>query len=84
MHAIEGDLNGGYEILLDGPVGMFRFSQKYGLKLAVFLPALLLCTRWKTEAEIMTSDGEHRYFPLDESANLVSRYRYNTMYDSLL
>ena len=84
MHAIEGDLDSGYEILLDGPVSMFRLSQKYGLKLAVFLPALLLCTRWKMEAEIVTAAGEHRYFPLDESANLVSHYRDSTMYDSLL
>ena len=84
MHAIEGDLDGGHVILLDGPVSMFRLSQKYGLKLAVFLPPLLLCTRWKMEAEILTSDGEHRYFPLDECANLVSHYRDSTMYDSLL
>ena len=84
MHAIEGDLDSGYEILLDGPVSMFRLSQKYGLKLAVFLPALLLCTRWKMEAEIVTAEGEHRYFPLDESSNLVSHYRDSTMYDSLL
>ena len=84
MHAIEGDLDSGYEILLDGPVSMFRLSQKYGLKLAVFLPALLLCTRWKMEAEIVTAAGEQRYFPLDESANLVSHYRDSTLYDSLL
>ncbi|MCY4390352.1 MAG: DUF790 family protein [Desulfurellaceae bacterium] len=84
MHAIEGDLDSGYEILLDGPVSMFRLSQKYGLKLAVFLPALLLCTRWKMEAEIVTAEGEQRYFPLDESSNLVSHYRDSTMYDSLL
>ena len=84
MHAIEGDLDSGYEILLDGPVSMFRLSQKYGLKLAVFLPALLLCTRWKMEAEIITAEGEQRYFPLDESSNLVSHYRDSTMYDSLL
>ena len=63
---------------------MFRLSQKYGLKLAVFLPALLLCTRWKMEAETVTSGGEHRYFPHDESALLVSHYRDRTMYDSLL
>jgi predicted nuclease of restriction endonuclease-like RecB superfamily len=84
MHTIQGDLDSGYEVLLDGPVSMFRLSQKYGLQLAVFLPALLLCTRWKMEAEIVMSDGARRFFPLDESAGLVSHYRDSTMYDSLL
>lgn len=84
MHAIQGDLDSGYEILLDGPVSMFRMSQKYGLQLAVFLPALLLCTRWKMEAEIVQSDGSRRFFSLDESSGLVSHYRDSTMYDSLL
>jgi hypothetical protein len=84
MHTIQGDLDSGYEILLDGPVSMFRMSQKYGLQLAVFLPALLLCTRWKMEAEIVQPDGTRRFFPLDESAGLVSHYRDSTMYDSLL
>jgi predicted nuclease of restriction endonuclease-like RecB superfamily len=84
MHAIQGDLDSGYEVLLDGPVSLFRLSQKYGLQLAVFLPALLLCTRWKMEAEIVMPDGSPRFFPLDESAGLVSHYRDSTMYDSLL
>lgn len=84
MHTIQGDLDSGYEILLDGPVSLFRLSQKYGLKLAVFLPALLLCTHWKMEAEIVSSDGTHRFFPLDESIGLQSHYRDSTMYDSLL
>jgi uncharacterized protein len=84
MHTIQGDLDSGYEVLLDGPVSLFRLSQKYGLQLAVFLPALLLCTRWKMEAEIVMPDGTRRFFPLDESAGLVSHYRDSTMYDSLL
>lgn len=84
MHAIQGDLDSGYEIVLDGPVSLFRLSQKYGLKLAVFLPALLLCTRWKMEAEIVSTDGERRFFPLDESVGLRSHYRDSTVYDSLL
>ena len=84
MHTIQGDLDSGYEILLDGPVSMFRLSQKYGIQLAVFLPALLLCTRWKMEAEIVMPDGTRRFFPLDETVGLVSHYHDSTMYDSLL
>lgn len=84
MHTIQGDLDSGYEVLLDGPVSLFRLSQKYGLQLAVFLPALLLCTKWKMEAELAMPDGNRRFFPLDESAGLVSHYRDSTLYDSLL
>lgn len=84
MHSITGDLDAGYEIILDGPVSMFRLSQKYGLKMAVFLPALFLCTRWKMEAEIVRSDGQKRLFVLDEDVGLVSHYRDQTVYDSML
>jgi predicted nuclease of restriction endonuclease-like RecB superfamily len=52
--------------------------------MAVFLPALLLCTRWKMEAEIVGNDGRKRSFVLDENHGLVSHYRDQTVYDSLL
>ena len=84
IHDIQGDPDAGYEIALDGPVSMFRLSQKYGLRMAIFLPALLLCTRWKMEAEIVRPDGRQRLFALDEDSGLVSHYRDQTMYDSLL
>ena len=84
IHDIRGDRDAGYEMHLDGPVSMFRLSQKYGLQMAVFLPALLLCTRWKMEAHIELKDGRSGAFILDENHNLVSHYKDQTSYDSLL
>lgn len=84
IHDIRGDRDAGYEMQLDGPVSMFRLSQKYGLQMAVFLPALLLCTRWKMEAHIELKDGRSGSFVLDENHNLVSHYKDQTAYDSLL
>ena len=84
IHSITGDLDAGYEVVLDGPVSMFRLSTKYGLHMARFLPALLLCTRWKMEAEVVRTDGRNQIFVLDESHRLVSHYRDQTVYDSLL
>jgi hypothetical protein len=84
IHSITGDLDAGYEVILDGPASMFRLSQKYGLRMAIFLPALLLCTRWKMQAEIIRPDGKRQYFHLDEKTGLVSHYRDTTVYDSLL
>jgi predicted nuclease of restriction endonuclease-like RecB superfamily len=85
LHSVTGDLDSGYEILLDGPVSMFRLSKKYGIRMAAFLPALLLCTKWKMEAEIVSSDQDKRYFVLDsETHKLESHYKDATQYDSLL
>ena len=84
IHTIEGDVDAGYEIGLDGPVSMFRHSQKYGLQMAIFLPALLLCTRWSMQADILRKDGRRQQFVLDDQSGLVSHYRDQTLYDSLL
>jgi uncharacterized protein len=84
IHTIQGDIDAGYEISLDGPVSMFRHSQKYGLQMAVFLPALLMCTRWSMRALIRRPDGRQQEFTLDDKAPLVSHYRDQALYDSLL
>jgi uncharacterized protein len=53
IHTIKGSPAHGYEVRLDGPVSLFQRSQKYGVQMAVFLPALLLCKGWQMRAEIV-------------------------------
>ncbi|MCZ6678583.1 MAG: DUF790 family protein, partial [Candidatus Poribacteria bacterium] len=53
MHTISGNNADGYKIVLDGPASMFRLSQKYGIQMALFLPALLHCDRWWLDATII-------------------------------
>src|SRR5215210_1041908 len=57
IHTIKGSPAEGYEVRLDGPVSMFHRSQKYGVQMAVFLPALLLCKGWSMRAEIAHKPG---------------------------
>jgi predicted nuclease of restriction endonuclease-like RecB superfamily len=57
IHTVKGNAAEGYEIRLDGPVSMFHRSQKYGIQMAVFLPALLLCANWRLRAEITLKPG---------------------------
>ena len=64
IHAITGDPASGYEIRLSGPVSIFHRSQKYGVQMAVFLPALLLYPGWRMSAEIGTKTGP-AFFELD-------------------
>jgi uncharacterized protein len=52
MHTLQGDAESGYTVVLDGPVSLFHRSQKYGIQMAVFLPALLSCSGWQLRAEI--------------------------------
>lgn len=80
IHTIKGSAAEGYEIRLDGPVSMFHRSQKYGIQMAVFLPALLLCQNWRMRAEIKMKPGSgaasaSAFFEMDSrQQNLRSSY----------
>lgn len=69
IHTIQGDARTGYQVRLDGPVSMFHRSQKYGVQMAVFLPALLLCKGWEMRAEIASGKPgrENAFFELSSS-----------------
>ena len=41
-----------YTITLDGPLSLFSSTQKYGLQLALFLPALLHCKAYELKANV--------------------------------
>jgi len=42
----------GFRIVIDGPFSLFESVTKYGLALALVLPALQGCDRWRLEADI--------------------------------
>ena len=74
IHAIKGGASGGYEVRLSGPVSLFHRSQRYGIQMAVFLPALLLYPGWRMRAEIGTKTGA-AFFELDSQQDrLRSHY----------
>ncbi|HMF56104.1 MAG TPA: DUF790 family protein [Pyrinomonadaceae bacterium] len=76
IHTINGSPSEGYKIRLDGPVSMFHRSQKYGVQMAVFLPALLLCKGWRMRAEIaqMKSPAASAYFEMDSHQKRLSSH----------
>jgi predicted nuclease of restriction endonuclease-like RecB superfamily len=89
IHTIKGSAERGYEIELDGPVSMFHRSQKYGIQMAVFLPALLLCKGWRMRAEIAqrqnsnSGGGGTAFFELtSEGHALRSHYLSVTPYEN--
>jgi predicted nuclease of restriction endonuclease-like RecB superfamily len=75
IHTVKGNSREGYEVRLDGPASIFQRSQKYGIQMAVFLPALLLCKGWSMRAEIQAMRGHAAYFELtSEQTRLRSHY----------
>jgi hypothetical protein len=83
IHTIKGSPANGYEIDLDGPVSMFHRSQKYGVQMAVFLPALLLCKGWRMRAEIAQRSHGAAFFEMEsERHGLRSHYLAVTPYEN--
>ncbi|MDT7777514.1 MAG: uncharacterized protein QOC99_26 [Acidobacteriota bacterium] len=84
IHTVKGNSRDGYEVRLDGPASIFQRSQKYGIQMAVFLPALLLCGGWRMRAEIQAKQPGHVvYFELSsKQTRLRSHYAGVTAYEN--
>lgn len=52
LHRIEPRADGGYRVHIDGPFSLFTGASKYGLELALSLPALMACDRYKINARV--------------------------------
>jgi predicted nuclease of restriction endonuclease-like RecB superfamily len=74
IHAIRGNPASGYDAQLSGPVSIFHRSQRYGVQMAVFLPALLLYPGWRMRAEIGTKTGAVFYELDSKQKRLRSHY----------
>ncbi|MBS2031239.1 MAG: DUF790 family protein [Deltaproteobacteria bacterium] len=75
IHTATGDRRRGYEVTLDGPMSLFQLTSKYGLKLAEFLPALLLCEGWTLRARVLWGkERRQANFELTPAAGLRSHY----------
>ncbi len=62
-----------YQLHLDGPLSLFSATQKYGLQLALFLPAVLLCRDYEVHAELRWGpQRKPKTFTLTPADRLVS------------
>lgn len=74
LHVVRGDPSSGWVIELDGPYSLFESVQKYGLRLAMFLPSLLACERFHLTAEVLWGKRRDRTtFTLTPDDGLVGR-----------
>ncbi|MFN9608954.1 MAG: DUF790 family protein [Pseudanabaena sp.] len=89
MSYIEGDVDYGFTITVDGATSLFGTSTRYGLAIAKLLPALIHVTKWSLQATLIEKDPYSKQkrkslFTLDSNCGLVSHYPAGKMYDSAL
>jgi predicted nuclease of restriction endonuclease-like RecB superfamily len=64
-----------WRLHLDGPLSLFSATQKYGLQLALFFPAVLLCRDFEMRAELLWgAQRKPKVFQASPSDGLVSHY----------
>jgi len=72
LHNIRPAPRGGYEIRLDGPLSLFRSSQRYGVQMALFLPTLLHLERFELTADVLHGPARQQLeFRLDSEQRLA-------------
>jgi len=89
MSYIEGDVDYGFTITVDGATSLFGTSTRYGLAIAKLLPALLHVTKWSLNAILVEKDAYSKQkctslFTLDSNCGLISHYPAGKMYDSAI
>jgi predicted nuclease of restriction endonuclease-like RecB superfamily len=71
----------GHRLHLDGPLSLFSATQKYGVQLALFLPAVLLCRDFELQADLRWgTKREIKRFTLTSGDGLVSHDADQGMY----
>lgn len=63
------------KIYLDGPVSLFKMTERYGTSLAKLLPTIMKCSKWSLKSSILkkTMQGKRIYnFTLDNIGRIFS------------
>lgn len=53
IHVVRAHPEGGWVVELDGPFSLFDSVQRYGFRLALFLPAVLACGAYHVRADVL-------------------------------
>jgi uncharacterized protein len=73
LYRVEGSMERGYTLHIDGPLSLFSATNKYGLQMALWLPTLLHCQDFRLDAELRWGPKrEPRTFHLEANDGLTS------------
>jgi len=73
LSQVRGGPETGYVLEIDGPFSLFDAVQRYGLKLALFLPHLLACSQYELRAQVLWGKSKDRLvFDLSSAEGLAT------------
>ena len=76
LYTAQRQSEGTYLFKIDGPLSVLKHSSRYGLALANFFPALLLCEQWMLVADYQAAPRKRKgVLQLDSDLGLKSHYR---------
>ncbi|MFN7105811.1 MAG: DUF790 family protein, partial [Pyrobaculum sp.] len=61
MYIVE-ERGGGLEFQFDGPISLFRQTERYGTRLAKLVPYITTLDMWKIEAVVKIGEKKYRFF----------------------
>ncbi|KPA11077.1 protein containing DUF790, endonuclease-like protein [Candidatus Magnetomorum sp. HK-1] len=71
----------GFKITIDGPLSLFFQTQKYGMNLALFFPAILHQKEWSLTAKIQFKNRNEPFqLDLDHNCKILSHYQHFMAY----
>ncbi|MGD0477150.1 MAG: DUF790 family protein [Nitrososphaerales archaeon] len=65
IYLVEKDEGGGYRVTLDGPLSLFKMTERYGTSIAKLLPQITSSESWTVKAEILARSMGGRVYAFE-------------------
>jgi len=70
MYSVE-EQRPGYRVSLDGPLSLFKFTERYGTSIAKVLPRIVASEKWSVKAEILARNRGGRVYAFETDSEEV-------------
>ncbi len=81
LHTITPLKEGGYGVVIDGPMSVLKHTQKYGFKMAAFFPVVLHSDHWRVRADVSWGTSRRPCtFSCSDADGLVAHTRERGVY----
>jgi hypothetical protein len=73
IYLVESEEGGGYRVTLDGPLSLFKMTERYGTSIAKLLPQITSSESWTVKAEILARSRGGRVYTFEADSKEVGK-----------